>query len=308
MRIVFFGTPEFAVPSLRSLLDRRNEIVAVVTQPDRPQGRSRTTLVPPPVKDAAIDAGLDLLQPERPVGDLFAASLRHLRADLGVVVAYGHILRPEILAVPSLGMINIHASLLPRYRGAAPIPWAILNGEAETGVSVMRMEAGLDSGPVLHRVATPIEAEDTGGSLSDRLADLGAEALVDVVGRLAKGELPGEPQDHAAATYAPKVDRETTRLSFAGPALAAARRVRAFDPTPGAWATHAGAPVKLFGGRVVAGQGEPGQVLAAGRRTLVIACGDDALEVLEVQPAGKNRITVDAWVRGRGVAVGDRFT
>lgn len=308
MRIVFFGTPEFAVPSLRSLLDRRNDIVAVVTQPDRPQGRSRTTLVPPPVKSAAIDAGLDLLQPERPVGDLFAASLRHLRADLGVVVAYGHILRPEILAVPSLGMINVHASLLPRYRGAAPIPWVILNGEAETGVTVMRMEAGLDSGPMLHRVATPIGAEDTGGSLSDRLADLGAEALVDVVARLAKGELPGEPQDHAAATYAPKIDRDTTRLSFAGPALTAARRVRAFDPTPGAWATHAGAPVKLFGGRVVTGQGEPGQVLAAGRRTLVIACGDDALEVVEVQPAGKNRITVDAWVRGRGGAVGDRFT
>ena len=307
MRIVFFGTPEFAVPSLRSLLDRRHEIVAVVTQPDRPQGRSRTTLIPPPVKRAAIEAGLHILQPERPVGDLFVASLRHLKPDLGVVVAYGHILRPGVLAIPPLGMINVHASVLPKYRGAAPIPWAILNGETETGVSIMRMEAGLDSGPVLQRVATPIAPDETGGSLSDRLADLGATAVADVVGRLAKGSLPGEPQDHAAATYAPKIDRETTRVSFTGPALSAARKVRAFDPIPGAWAMHDDAPVKLFGGRVVTGRGEPGEVLAAGRRTLVIACADGALEVLEVQPAGKTRITVDAWVRGRGVAVGDRF-
>jgi len=307
MRIVFFGTPEFAVPSLRSLLDRRNEIVAVVTQPDRPQGRSRTTLVPPPVKLAAIDAGLHLLQPERPVGDLFLASLRHLRAELGVVVAYGHILRPEILTTPPLGMINVHASLLPRYRGPAPIPWAILNGETETGVSIMRMDAGLDTGRVLQRVETPIAPDDTGGSLSDRLADLGAKAVADVVARLAKGDLPGEAQDHSTATYAPKIDRDATRLSFTGAAIGVARKVRAFDPNPGAWAMHADAPVKLFGGRVVTGQGEPGQVLAAGRRTLVIACGDDALEVLEVQPAGKTRITVDAWVRGRAIAVGDRF-
>jgi methionyl-tRNA formyltransferase len=308
MRVVFFGTPEFAVPSLRALLDHRSEVVGVVTQPDRPQGRSRTTLVPPPVKHAAIDAGLPLLQPERPVGDLFAASLRHLRADLGVVVAYGHILRPEILAVPPRGMINVHASLLPRYRGAAPIPWSILNGDEVTGVSIMRMEAGLDSGPVLQRASTPIAPDETGGSLSDRLADIGAEALVEVVARLGKGELPGEPQDHSAATYAPKIDRDTTRLSFTGPALGAARRVRAFDPAPGAWAMHGDAPVKLFGARVVSGTGAPGEVLAAGRRSLVIACQDEAIEVLEVQPAGKTRITVDAWVRGRGITVGDRFT
>ncbi len=308
MRVVFFGTPEFAVPSLRALLDHRSEVVGVVTQPDRPQGRSRTTLVPPPVKRAAIDAGLPLLQPERPVGDLFAASLRHLRADLGVVVAYGHILRPEILAVPPRGMINVHASLLPRYRGAAPIPWSILNGDEVTGVSIMRMEAGLDSGPVLQRASTPIAPDETGGSLSDRLADIGAEALVEVVARLGKGELPGEPQDHSAATYAPKIDRDTTRLSFTGQALGAARRVRAFDPAPGAWAMHGDAPVKLFGARVVSGTGAPGEVLAAGRRSLVIACQDEAIEVLEVQPAGKTRITVDAWVRGRGITVGDRFT
>jgi methionyl-tRNA formyltransferase len=288
MRIVFFGTPGFAVPSLRALLDHRQEVVGVVTRPDRPQGRSRSTLVPPPVKLLAIEAGLPVLQPDRPVGDVFAASLRHLRPELGVVVAYGHILRPEILATPARGMLNVHASLLPRYRGAAPIPWAIMSGDTETGISIMRMEAGLDSGPVLQRVATPVGPNETGGSLADRLADLGATALVDVVQRLAKSDLPGEPQDAAAATYAPKVDRDTTRLALDGPA------------------TLNGAPVKLFGGRWVAGTGPPGQVIAAGR-SLVIACGEEALEVLEAQPAGKTRITVDAWVRGRGITVGDCF-
>jgi len=307
MRVAFFGTPEFAVPSLRALLDHRSEIVGVVTQPDRAQGRSRTLLVPPPIKRAAIDAGLPILQPERPVGDLFAASLRHLKPDLGVVVAYGHILRPQILAVPPLGMINVHASLLPRYRGAAPIPWAILNGEEITGVSIMRMEAGLDSGPVLQRATCPIAPNETGGSLSDRLADLGAKTLVEVMARLAKSDLPGDPQDHSTATYAPKIDRDTTRLSFSAPAVVTARKIRAFDPTPGAWAMHGEAPVKLFGARIVSGSGAPGEVLAAGRRGLVIACRDDAIEVLEVQPAGKTRITVDAWVRGRSIAVGDHL-
>jgi methionyl-tRNA formyltransferase len=306
MRIVFFGTPAFAVPSLRALVDHRQEVVGVVTQPDRPQGRSRSTLVPPPVKVFALDAGLPVLQPDRPVGDLFVASLRHLRPELGVVVAYGHILKPAILEIPPRGMINVHASLLPRYRGAAPIPWAIMNGDTETGISIMRMEAGLDSGPVLARVATPIRPEETGGSLADRLADLGAAALVDVVQRLAKGDVRGETQDAAAATYAPKVDRETTRLSFEGPAISVARKVRAFDPSPGAWAILDGSPVKLFGARAVSGSAPPGEVVAAGR-SLVVACRQGAVEVLEAQPAGKARITVDAWVRGRGVAVGDRF-
>lgn len=306
MRIVFFGTPAFAVPSLRALVDSRQEVAAVVTRPDRPQGRSRSALVPPPVKELALELGLSVLQPDRPVGDVFTASLRHLRAELGVVVAYGHILRPEVLAIPARGMINVHASLLPRWRGAAPIPWAIMQGDGETGVSIMRMEAGLDSGPVLQRVATPIGPNETGGSLADRLADLGAAALVDVLQRLAKGDLPGEPQDQSAVTFAPKVDRDTTRLSFEGPALAAARKVRAFDPAPGAWTTLGGAQVKLFGGRPVPGAGCPGEVIAAGR-SLVVACGEGALEVLEAQPAGRTRITVDAWVRGRGIAVGARF-
>lgn len=308
MRVIFFGTPEFAVPSFRALLAHDIQVAAVVTQPDKPQGRSRSTLVPPPVKRAAVEAGVPVLQPERPVGDVFVTGLRHLRPrpDLGVVVAYGHILRPEILEIPPLGMINVHASLLPRYRGAAPIQWAILNGESETGVSIMQMDRGLDTGPVLLRVPTAIGPDETAGELSERLAELGAKALIEAIGRISRGEAKPEPQDHAAATYAPKVDREAARLSFGVSAAVAARKIRAFDPSPGAWAVLDGTPVKFFGGRVVSGGGRPGQVLAASR-SLVVACAEHALEIAEVQPAGKPRLPADAWARGRGVRVGDTF-
>lgn len=307
MRVAFFGTPEFAVPALRELVRRRVDVAAVVTQPDRPQGRSRSTLVAPPVKLAALDAGLTVLQPERPIGDLFTASLRHLRLDLGVVVAYGHILRPDVLSVPRLGMINVHASLLPRWRGAAPIAWSILQGDLETGISIMQMEAGLDSGPVLLRLRTAIVDGETAGHLSERLAELGAVALGQALDRIAHGGAIGETQDHAAATYAPKIDRVLTRVAFDEGASAAARRIRAFDPVPGAWATLRGGPVKLFGARVVEGGGDPGTVIGAGQ-VLVIAGGSESVEVSEVQPAGKPRMAAADWVRGRGVATGDRFT
>jgi methionyl-tRNA formyltransferase len=307
MRIAFFGTPAFAVPALRELLRRRLDVAAVVTRPDRPQGRSRSTLVPPPVKTVAIEAGLSVLQPERPVGDVFTAGLRHLRLDLGVVIAYGHILRPEVLAIPRLGMINVHASLLPRWRGAAPIPWALLYGERETGISIMQMEAGLDTGPVLLRSRTAIAEGETGGQLAERLAELGAVALGDAVDRIAQGGAIGEVQDHTAATYAPKIDRSLTHVTFDDGARAAARRIQAFDPSPGAWVTLRGGAVKLFGARVVEGAGDPGTVIGAGQ-ALVVAGGADAVEVAEVQPAGKARMTAAEWVRGRGVTAGDRFT
>ena len=306
MRIVFFGTPEFAAVSLRALLRERFTIAGVVTQPDRPHGRSRSTLVEPPVKVIAQGEGLPVLQPARPVGDLFIASLRHLSADLGVVVAYGHILRPEVLGVPPRGMLNVHASLLPRFRGAAPIQHAILAGETETGVSIMAMEAGLDSGPVLHRVATPIEADDTGGSLTDRLAELGAAALVETLSLIAAGAARPQPQNHAAATYAPKVDRTLARIDWSRDASAVARQIRAFDPAPGAWTLLGDAPVKLFSPRVSDHTGEPGAVLAAGER-LLVGCGTGSVMVREVQPAGRSRMSADAWVRGRGIDAGRRL-
>src|SRR5687768_14368964 len=307
MRVAFFGTPEFAVPALHELLRRRLDVAAVITQPDRPHGRSRSALVPPPVKVAALDAGLSVLQPERPVGDVFTTGLRHLRLDLGVVVAYGHILRPEVLAIPRLGMINVHASLLPRWRGAAPIAWAILHGDTETGISIMQMEAGLDSGPVLLRARTAIADGETSGQLAERLAELGAVALGQAMDRIAQGGAIGEAQNHAVATYAPKIDRSLTHVNFGDGARSAAARIRAFDPAPGAWATLRGGAVKLFGARVVDGAGDPGTVIGAGE-ALVVAGGADAVEVAEVQPAGKPRMPAAEWVRGRGVAGGDRFT
>jgi methionyl-tRNA formyltransferase len=306
MRIAFFGTPRFAVASLQALIRDRFTVAGVVTQPDKPQGRSRSELISPPVKLAAQAAGLPVLQPVRPVGDVFMASLRRLEPDLGVVVAYGHILRPEVLAVPSMGMINVHASLLPRYRGAAPVQHAILQGERETGITIMQMEEGLDSGPILHRMSMAIGEHETAGVLGDRLADLGAAALIEALSLLAGGLARPTPQDHSRATYAPKLDREMARMDWQRDAGSLARHVRAFDPAPGAWTTLNGTPLKLFGGREAQGYGEPGEVLDAGDQ-LLIAAGTHAVAIKEVQPAGKGRMSVRAWSRGRGITVGQRL-
>jgi len=306
MRIVFFGTPEFAVPALQALLRERYQVVGVVTQPDKPQGRSRSTLVAPPVRLEADRAGIPVLQPDRPLGDVFLAGLRRLEPELGIVVAYGHILRPAVLSLPAQGMINVHASLLPRWRGAAPIQHAILAGDRETGISIMQMEEGLDSGPVLHRIATPLDDRETAGALAARLGELGATALVDALSLLAAGFAKPEPQDPAKVTLAPKIDRDSARLDWHREAAALARQVRAFDPAPGAWTTLSEASVKLFGAVATGQAGEPGRILAAGDK-LVVGTGLGALEVREVQPAGRTRLTVGDWVRGRGIAVGDRL-
>jgi methionyl-tRNA formyltransferase len=315
MRVVFFGTPEFAVPSLRALLGEGFDVAAVVTQPDKPQGRSRSQVVPPPIKVVAQAEGVPALQPVRPSGGPFLAELRALAPDIGVVVAYGHILPPEVLALPPRGMVNVHASLLPALRGAAPIAWAILQGLESTGVTIMQVEAGLDSGPILLQLATPVAADETAGELTERLAELGAQALVEALMLLEQDGLTPEPQDHARATSAPKLTRESARLYWDRPAAVVARTIRALDPRPGAWAVlAAGAPgaldaveVKLFGARAVAGNGAPGEVLAADER-LQIACASGAVEVEEVQPAGKARMLAADWIRGRGVRPGGRFS
>jgi methionyl-tRNA formyltransferase len=302
MRIVFFGTPIFAVASLQALLNGRFTVAGVVTQPDKPQGRSRSDLIPPPVKVAAQAAGIPVLQPVRPVGDVFTASLRRLEPDLGIVVAYGHILRPEVLSVPPRGMINVHASLLPRHRGAAPIA-----GDGETGISIMQMEEGLDSGPVLYHVATPIGTDETAGALARRLADLGSAALVEAISLYSSGLAHPQVQDHSKATYAPKLDRDLAHLAWQRDAAALVRQIRAFDPAPGAWTNLNDGTLKLFGATQAPGSGEPGTVLETGGR-LVVAAGSGAVAVSEVQPAGKTRLPVEAWLRGRGVAVGQRLT
>jgi methionyl-tRNA formyltransferase len=307
MRAVYFGTPAFAVPSLRALVAEGIDVLGVVTQPDRPQGRSRSVLIPPPVKEAATELGLPVQQPERPRGDVFLAWLKRLAPDLGIVVAYGHILRPEILAVPAYGMINVHASLLPRHRGAGPIAAAILAGDDTTGVSIMQMDAGMDTGAVLHQAATPIAPFDTTGTLTERLAALGARALVEVVGDLENGDSRAVPQDEARATRAPKLDRESARLHWSNGSEQVSRRIRAYDPAPGAWTVFEGIEVKCFGPTIVSEPAEPGLVVGC-EPMLIVGAGDASVAVAEVQPAGKRRMPATEWTRGRGARPGQRFS
>lgn len=307
MRVVFFGTPEFAVPSLDALRRGGHDVAAVITQPDRPHGRSRSTLVPPPVKRAALAAGIEVLQPERPLGDLFAATLRHTGARLGVVAAYGHILKPDILSIPASGMINVHASLLPRWRGAGPVQAAILHGDRVTGVSIMRMEAGLDSGPVYLRRELPIGVEDTAGALTARLAELGAEALLEVVDALEGNGPDPAPQDDTLATFAPKLTRSAAGVPWERSAVEVALHLLAYDPWPGAWSEGPGGELKLFTPRIAEGQGNPGEVIEAGP-ALVVACGEGAVQVAEVQPAGRRRLAAAEWLRGRPLGIGARLS
>ena len=310
MRIVFFGTPEFAVPSLRALLGEGFDVAAVVTQPDRPKGRSRSAMVPPPVKTAALEHHLSVFQPEWPDLPGFVEEMRELRPTLGVVVAYGHILKPQLLTLPTLGMVNVHASLLPKLRGAAPIVHAILEGLDETGISIMQMEEGLDTGPVLLRVPTPIAPDETGGELTARLAELGALALIEALTLLASGTARPEPQNHTAATHAPKLTRERARIDWTSPIIRISRQVRALDPKPGAWTTLSQMEIKLFGPQRADDPPpgtDPGTIVATDP-ALVVAAVDGAVQFLDVQPAGRTRMAAHAWVRGRVVQPGGRFS
>ncbi len=307
MRVVFFGTPDFAVPSLLALIGEGFDVVAAVTQPDKPQGRSRSTLVAPPVKVAAQAEDVAVLQPARPTGAEFYRTIRDLAPEVGVVVAYGHILKPDLLAIPPRGMVNVHPSLLPELRGAAPVEWAILNGLEKTGVTIMQMGEGLDSGPVLHQIPHRIPNDVTGGELSEHLAEMGAQALVEALQLLEANMLKPVAQKDANATYAPKLTREVARISWHEPANAVARKILALDPRPGAWAELDGNEVKLFRPQLADATGHPGEVLTTDGR-LLIAAGVRAVTVQEVQPAGKPRMAAAEWVRGRGVAVGQRFT
>jgi len=306
MRVVFFGTPEFAVPSLEALLGEGFDVVAAVTQPDKPQGRSRSTAVPPPVKTAAEAEDVPVLQPERPSDPAFIERLRALAPDVGVVVAYGHILKPDLLALPRRGMINLHPSLLPELRGAAPVEWAILNGLTQTGVTIMRMDEALDSGPILLQIPHDIDPDVTGGELSEHLSEMGAQALVEALALFETNGLEPHPQEHARATYAPKLTRDTAHIRWTDPAERVARLIRALDPTPGAWTQLDGREVKLFGARVVQDRGAPGEVRPTDDG-LQITTGQGAVQVEEVQPAGKARMPAAAWVRGRGAQAGQRF-
>jgi methionyl-tRNA formyltransferase len=308
MRVLFWGTPDFALPSLRALIGEGFEVIGVVTQPDKPHGRSRTQLVPPPVKVAALEEKLPAFQPETPRDEEFLDMLQIMQPDVNVVVAYGHILPKFIIDVPRHGTLNVHASLLPKLRGAAPIQAAIREGYRETGVTIMRMVPKLDAGPMLLRVPTPIHDDETYGELQQRLSEIGALALIEAMSLLTVGEGRETPQNEAEATYAGKVEREHTRVDWTRENVIVSRVVRAYDPRPGAVTTLRGAEVKLFGARVAgAGCAAAGEVLDIDGAGLLVACGRGSVRVREVQPAGKRRLTAQEWARGRGVSVGDRF-
>ncbi|WP_024869865.1 methionyl-tRNA formyltransferase [Pseudoxanthomonas suwonensis] len=300
MRIVFAGTPEFAVPSLRAAA-QRNEVVAVYTQPDRPAGRGRGVAMSP-VKLEAIARGIPVFQPETLRDPAAQDQLRALEPDLMVVVAYGLILPKAVLAIPTHGCWNVHASLLPRWRGAAPIQRAIQAGDDQTGVCLMRMEAGLDTGPVLLSQATAIGAEETGGQLHDRLAELGAQVLADGLGLLRAGLLPvPQPQPAEGVTYAHKLDKAEARLDWSRPAAELARTVRAFNPWPVAEGQVAGERLRIHGAVALdqVHDAAPGTLLGASRDGIDIACGEGVLRLRVVQRDGGRAITAADWLNAR---------
>ena len=309
MRVGFAGTPDFAVAALEAILKAGFNVPVVVTQPDRPKGRGLAVQAPP-VKEAALRHRVPVLQP---------ASLRSVEAraalvahplDVLVVAAYGLILPADLLAWPLFGAINIHASLLPRWRGAAPIQHAILAGDAESGVTIMQMDAGLDTGPMIERIAVPIAPRETAATLHDRLAAAGAEAIVRALQALAlHGAVPRTPQPATGATYAGKFDRTHAAIEWSAPAATVDRKVRAFDPAPGAYTLKDGAAWKLWRAlpEPASGSASPGTVVAAAPDGIRVACGEGQLVVQELQPPGGRRVSAAAVVAGRRVQAGDRF-
>ncbi len=333
MRVLFWGTSDYALPTLRALLASPHTVAGVVTQPDRPAGRGRA-LRATPVKRAAVAAGLPVLQPGKPRGEAFMAEMAAVEADVSVVAAYGEILTEAVLEAPPRGTVNVHASLLPELRGAAPINWAIIRGHRESGVTIIRLVRELDAGPILAREAVPIGPETTAGELFGTLSELGASLLIEVLGELERDAVEPREQDHDRATYAPKLDRDTARLDWSAPAEEVGRWIRGCDPWPAAWSLlepEEGAggeplPVQLFrprplperpgegeagGGAAATGGGEaaaPGTVLRADSGDgLVVAAGRGAVEIVEVKAAGSRRMDARAWIRGRGARRGQRF-
>jgi methionyl-tRNA formyltransferase len=304
MRIIFAGTPPFAAAALDALADAGHDIALVLTQPDRPAGRGMK-LTQSAVKQAALARGLAVYQPTSLKTPEAQAQLAETGADVMVVAAYGLILPQTVLDLPRFGCLNIHASLLPRWRGAAPIQRAILAGDTKTGITIMQMDAGLDTGAMLAKAVVPILESDTAASLHDALAAVGARVIVAVLANYSA--LAPEAQDNAQATYAAKLSKDEARLDWSQPADALARAVRAYNPVPGAWTLLEGVPLKVWSARIVSDSGSPGRVLRADADQLVVACGSGALALLEIQPAGSKRMTSTAFLAGRALPQGSRL-
>lgn len=305
MDIVFMGTPEFAVPCLKAIWDAGHRVVGVFTQPDKPAGRGYR-LTPPPVKVLAAEKGIPVYQPPKLRDGEVLSILRTLSPALIVVVAYGKILPPDILALPPKGCINVHASLLPKYRGAAPIQWSVVNGEKETGVTTMYMAEGMDTGDIIEMAATPIGPEETAGALHDRLSLLGAQLLAHTLGLVEAGKAVRTPQDDAQATYASLIQKEMGELDFDKPAVALYDLIRGFSPWPGAYTFAGGKLLKVLRGAVAAETGQnapPGTVSRDETGRLVVQCGRGLLALLEVRPEGGKAMTGAEYLRGHPLGV-----
>jgi len=307
MRILFLGTPSFAAIPLRALVSAGHEIVGVVTQPDRPAGRSKA-LQAPPVKVAALELGIPVLQPTTLRDDTVVEQLRALQFDVGIVAAYGEILRRKVLEIPQLGYLNIHPSLLPLYRGPTPVAAAILSGDEISGVSIIRLVRAMDAGPIVAQATMPLKPDARAGALTDELFEIGAQLLVGVLPLYAAGELQPQPQDESQATYCQLLRKEDGRIDWSLPALVLERVVRAYDPWPGAFTTWHGQPIKIGTTRVDSdwhGSETAGTILDG--TELRIATGSGALELLDVQPAGKRMMTGGDWLRGQRELIGQQL-
>ena len=308
MRIVFMGTPDFAVGSLKALAEAgKYEIVSVITQPDRPKGRGRQMLMTP-VKEYALSQGYEVHQPQRVKTPEFVAQLREMNPDLIVVAAFGQLLSQEILSMPKYGCINVHASLLPKYRGAAPIHYAIMQGEKESGVTIMQMDIGMDTGDMIKKVVVPIGENMTMGELHDELKVKGAELLLEVIEDIDAGKAMPEKQNEEEATYASLLKRDMERIDWSKAAADIHNLIRGFNPAPGAFTKLPdGKNLKIWGSRLTdkAATAETGTVVEATKHSFFVACGDGVLEIIEVQPESKKRMAAQVFINGRGVQVGD---
>lgn len=307
MRVVYMGTPDFAVNTLQALIDSEHEVVGVVTQPDKPKGRGKTMQFTP-VKELAIAHDIAVYQPVRVREEAFLEELRAMRPDIIIVAAFGQILPEAILNMPRYGCINVHASLLPKYRGAAPIQWCIVEGEKETGVTIMYMEKGLDTGDMIARVTVPIDEKDTGDSLHDKLARAGADLLIETLPALEKGTAVRRKQDDAASSYARMLTKDMGHIDFTRDAEGLSRLVRGMYSWPGAFTHFHGKTLKIHEAEVVpcqADSAKPGQVVAVDKKSFTVACGGDALRILSLQLEGKKRMDTAAFLLGNTVHTGD---
>lgn len=306
MRIVFMGTPDFSVPTLESLIGSRHEVVAVVTQPDKPKGRGHEVQMSP-VKEAALKAGIPVYQPAKAREASFVEAMRQLAPDVAVVIAFGQILSGELLRVPRYGCVNIHASLLPRYRGAAPIQWAVINGDTETGITTMMMDEGMDTGDMLEKTVVPLTGQETGGSLFDQLSLLGGELILSTLDKLEAGTLVPIPQDQEEATYVKKISKSLGEINWGRDAASIERLIRGLDPWPSAYTYLDGKMLKLWKAAVLPPDEDgavPGQVLEAGDGGLKIQTGHGVLQILSLQLEGRKRMDTAAFLRGFPVTPG----